>query len=304
MRNEAGRKLASRRREGGDRPAHRHVLQPVAQGDEVQGAGVLHRHDLAEFAADAAGGGHVGGEELRRRGQRRLVVHRADLDVVGQAHRPGAVVVGAQAGVGVGLLLEQRLGEPAVRLVQAHQIRPSGDLRVAGADVGSGPMHFDRLPAQQVHHAVHARLVGLPGRQEERVGRGRRARRHAVRRLLVEVLDQHRRHRGGQLERREDAGLRVVDRVADRPVDLARRRRIRAEPLARQLAAAQPRLLGVGAALVEDLVHPEHAVVVSRGKAQVAGRPHVHEPEVPHAGHAVAGQLVDLVVREERQLRE
>ena len=302
IRNEPGGNSPAGVANGRAGAAHRQVLQPVAQRDQAQRPGVLDGDDRPA-ALQRPDGDHVGGEQLGRRGQDRGVVHGPDVEVVGQAHRPGAVVVGAEVGVGIGLLLEQRPGQSAIWLVESDQIGAGGDLRLVRADLGGGAVHLDGLAPQQVHHPVDPRLVGLARRQDVGIRRRGAAGGNAVGRLAVEVLDQHRGDRRGQLQRGQDAGLRVVDRVADRPVDLAGRCRLGPIPLAGQLVPREPRLLGVGPALVEDFVHPQHAVVVGGGEAEVPGRPHVHETEVPHARHAVTGELVDLVGGEERQLR-
>ncbi len=164
-------------------------------------------------------------------------------------------------------------------------------------------MHLDGLAAKQVDHAIDLGLILLAAGNHERMRRLVGAFLHRVDRLAVVVLHDHGGELRGELERGQHAGLRVVDRVADRPIHFAGGGRHGPVPLPRGLRARQARLLGVGAALVEDFVHPQHAVVVGRGKSEVAGRPHVDEAEVPHARHAVAGELVDLVGRKERQLR-
>ena len=119
----AGGVLPAAHLEGRLRGLERHVRQPVAQRDQIQGAVVLHG-DHAAGAGDGAPRLDVGGQHLRRRIENGLVVNRPHLDIARQPHRPGAVVVGAQVLIRIGLLFEQGLGQPAVRLVQPHDVRP------------------------------------------------------------------------------------------------------------------------------------------------------------------------------------
>ena len=52
------------------------------------------------------------------------------------------------------------------------------------------------------------------------------------------------------------------------------------------------------------LVHPHHAVVVVGDRAEIAGRPAVHEGVCVDAGHAPLGHLGELEIREPGQLGE
>jgi hypothetical protein len=70
----------------------------------------------------------------------------------------------------------------------------------------------------------------------------------------------------------------------------------------RRVGISEAHLLGVRAAESLDLVHPDHAVVIRRHESEIAGRPHVHEPVRPDAGHAVLRELRHLEVRHHRQL--
>ena len=120
------------------------VLQAVAQRDQVERAVVLDDRDRPG-AGDGARRRHVGGEQRRRRVEDRLVLDRLDVDVVGHAHRPGAVVVGRERRIRIGLLLEQRLGQRPVRLVQLDDVGAGREGAFLDLDLRGGAMHFDGL---------------------------------------------------------------------------------------------------------------------------------------------------------------
>ena len=76
---------------------------------------------------DGAAGFDVGGEQLGLHVELGLVVERPHDDIARQPHRPRAVVVGPQVRIRVGLLLEQRLCEATVRLIEIDEIAAGRD---------------------------------------------------------------------------------------------------------------------------------------------------------------------------------
>jgi hypothetical protein len=193
------------------------------------------------------------------------------LDVVCETHRPRTVVVGLQIRIGIVLLFEQRFRKAAVWLIQFDDVRAGGERSLFDFHFRRRAMHFDCLTTEQIRDAIHLRLIALTGRNHKRMRRLLRARVHRVHRFAIEVLDHHLRECGCELERRQHARLAVIDRVANRPINFARWRGIRTEPLTLRLRSRKARLLRVRASLVEDFVHPDHPVVIARGKRQISG---------------------------------
>ena len=122
-----GRELDVADLEGRLRALHRHVLQAIAQRDQVQRAVVLDDRD------------RTGAGDRARRSSTSAVssvaaASRIDLSSIvltsmlfAIAHRPRAVVVGGERGIGIGLLLEQRLGQRPVRLIQLDDVGAGGE---------------------------------------------------------------------------------------------------------------------------------------------------------------------------------
>ena len=91
------------------------ILQPVPQRDHVVRA-VVRDGDGRSAAAQRAGQMNLGGlDRFDRQIEDFLVRDLLHLRMAHQPHRPRRVVVGAQVGIRVDLLLEQRLRQPTVR---------------------------------------------------------------------------------------------------------------------------------------------------------------------------------------------
>ena len=92
-----------------------------------------------------------------------LVGDLLHLRVAHQPHRPRRIVVGAEVRIRVDLLLEQRLGEAAVRLIALDDERAGGEGAFLELHLSGRAADLDPLHAQQVDQALDARHVALAG---------------------------------------------------------------------------------------------------------------------------------------------
>ena len=126
-----------------------------------------------------------------------------------------------------------------------------------------------------------------------------------------EVVQHLRAVAGGVLECREDAGLHVVGVVAQRPLELLRRRhhpvpvRLGDRAAGPAVALGVDRALdGLGGRVAERLVAAADPVVVDRHRVLVDLREALAEAVGPHAGQAHRGERRDLLERDRVPLAE
>ena len=287
----------------------RRGAEPVAQSRQVIRAVVGDGVAEARVAVPGCRAGDPGQlDGLDRRVQNRRVLDGDHFGPQHQSHRPAGVVVGPQAVVGELLVAQQDLREPEVRLAALDDV---GTGRVGVVAERQRPVRapdLDALDAQQVDEGRHPRHVALTARNDEAVRRVALAVQHRVSRLAVVVPEDDLGVRGRELQRGEGGGLAVVGVVAHRPFDLLVGGRWPV-PLAAGAGLLGSVVLGLQMArhrrrttVAERFVEADQSIVVRGHERQVAWRPHVDEAVGPDAGHAVAGQLGHLEVREPRQL--
>ena len=194
------------------RRLHLEILEAVAQRDHVVRAVVRDREQRA-VAGHGAGERDLG---HRRHGEveHRLVTDFSYVGVAHHPHRPRRIVVGPGDRIGVGLLLEQRLGEAAVRLVALDDVRPGGEGPLLQPYFRLCTAYFNALDPQHVDQPRDAGHVALARRDDEAGERVGLAGVNRVARFLVEVLEDHVREGGGVLQRGQHPGLAVVRVVA------------------------------------------------------------------------------------------
>ena len=286
-----------------------------------------------------AGGSHRLGDRIHRRCEDLAVDDAQRFDIEQLAEAPAGVVVrmGLRIVRAPVLAVEKRVGDPAVRLVHAHDVaacrkeahgrrrtlggRPRtaqhstrrkwrGSCRIVAVGPGRRERHREGLRGARdldVLPAEHPQELGLRlgaavvGREDP--GRGALAPRLLDRAfgLGVEVRQQLRAVVGRESERDEEPRLLVVVVVALRPLD-ARPGRILAIPGARILLRRELAHLGVGAAIAEGLVEAADAVVHRRQEHEVAGAPGVELAVGEDAGHSHLRHLGDVRPAEELPL--
>jgi len=130
-----------------------------------------------------------------------------DINVAGQSHRPGTVVIGSKTRVGIGLLFEKCFRQRPIRLIQLDDVRARTVGRFTNLEPHRCAVNLDRLPAEQVDDAIHLSLVGLAGGNDKGIRRLCLACFDSMEAFLVEIFDHHRGKLRRQLECGEQRGL-------------------------------------------------------------------------------------------------
>ena len=240
------------------------------------------------------------------------VVDALGLHAEVQRQRPGDVVVGLVDGVGREHLRGQEIdGVVPVGLVEAHDVRPGGELPFRDLERRGRPSDLDALGDEQPDHLGDALAVALVLGDGEGERLALDALLPGIVALAVEVAEHLLGVLGRVVEGGQAAALHVIGVVAERPHELARRRHGPVPLLARHgppdvalLLRAEDPLDGLGRAAAEGLVAAADAVVVDADRVEEDVLPAVAEAPRPDAGHAGRREGADLGQRHGEPLAE